>query len=46
MDNRAFTKLVEFLEKVPAITSAIGKGAEGDGRWWVKFDIDINHEFA
>jgi len=46
MDNRAFTKLVEFLEKVPAITGAIGMGAEDDGRWWVKFDIDINHQFA
>ncbi|MFV7770894.1 hypothetical protein [Shewanella marisflavi] len=46
MDNRAFTKLVEFLEKVPAISGAIGTGAEDDGRWWVKFDIDINHKFA
>ena len=46
MDDRAFTKLIEFLEKVPAIHGAIGKGSEEDGRWWVKFDIDINHDLA
>ena len=46
MDDRVFTKIVEFLERVPAIQGAIGKGTENDGRWWVKFDIDINHEFA
>jgi hypothetical protein len=46
MDDRAFTSLVEYLSKVPAITGTIGKGAEEDGRWWVKFEIDINHKFA
>lgn len=46
MDDRAFTKLIEFLERVPAICGAIGKGADDDGRWWVKFDIDINHKYA
>lgn len=46
MDNRAFSKLIEFLEKVPAIHGTIGKGAEEDGRWWVKFDIDVNHQHA
>ena len=46
MDDRAFTKLVDFLEKVPAIHGDIGKGTEDDGRWWVKFEININHQFA
>ena len=46
MDDRAFTKLVEFLEKVPAIAGTIGRGCEDDGRWWVKFTIDIEHDFA
>ncbi|TQV65817.1 hypothetical protein FKG94_28020 [Exilibacterium tricleocarpae] len=46
MDDRAFTKIIEFLEKVPAITGTIGKGSGDDGCWWVKFTIDINHEFA
>ena len=46
MDDRAFTSLIDFLTKVPAITGTIGKGSEEDGRWWVKFEIDINHQFA
>lgn len=46
MDDRIFTKIVEFLEKVPAIHGATGKGSEDDGCWWVKFYIDINHQFA
>ncbi|MDF2408028.1 hypothetical protein GWQ29_01045 [Aeromonas sp. 2HA2] len=33
-------------EKVPAINGAIGKGVDEDGRWWVKFEIDIHHQFA
>ena len=46
MDERAFTKLIEFLERVPATIGTIGKGSEEDGRWWVKFEIDIHHQFA
>ncbi|WP_404361319.1 hypothetical protein [Methylotuvimicrobium sp. KM1] len=46
MDDRTFTSLIDFLSKVPAITGTIGKGAEEDGRWWVKFEIDINNQFA
>lgn len=46
MDDRAFTSLIGFLSSIPSITGSIGKGAEEDGRWWVKFEIDINHQFA
>ena len=46
MDDRAFTKLIDFLEKVPAVQGPIGKGADEDGQWWVKFSIDISHELA
>lgn len=46
MDDRSFTSLTEYLAKVPAIIGEISKGAEKDGRWWVKFSIDINHQFA
>ena len=46
MDTRAFTTLTEYLSTVPAITSAIGHGAVDDGRWWIKFEIDINHKFT
>lgn len=46
MDEREFTRLIEFLEKVPAIHGAIGKGYDEDGRWWVKFEINIHHQFS
>lgn len=45
MDERAFKTLVEYLEKVPAIQPPIAKGDE-NGFWWVKFQIDIDHELA
>lgn len=46
MDDRAFTKLIEYLEKVPAIVGTIGKGADEDWLWWVKFTIDTTHELS
>jgi len=46
MDSRAFTKLIEFLERVPAITGTISHGSEKDKCWWVKFTIDTNHQLA
>lgn len=46
MDDRAFTKLIEFLKRVPSIQGAIVKGSEAEGRWWVKFEIDIRHGIA
>ncbi len=32
--------------KVPCIERAIGKGADEDGLWWVKFRINITHPLA
>ncbi|WP_413701975.1 hypothetical protein ACLKMH_10875 [Psychromonas sp. KJ10-10] len=46
MDNRAFTKLIKFLERVPAIAGSIGYGSESDQSWWVKFTIDTTHQLA
>jgi len=46
MDDRAFTTLIEFLEKVPAIHGSISNGADDEGFWWVKFTIDTSHELA
>ena len=46
MDERAFKTLIEYLEKVPAIKGSIGKGADVDGFWWIKFKIDINNQLA
>ena len=46
MDKRAFETLIEYLEKVPAIETPIGTGADENGLWWVKFQIDIEHKLA
>jgi hypothetical protein len=46
MDERAFKTLKEYLEKVPAIKRSIGTGADEEGFWWVKFQIDTNHNLA
>ncbi len=41
-----FTSLTDYLSRIPAISGDIGRGSEDDGRWWVKFEIDINHQYA
>ena len=46
MDERAFTKLLDYLGRVPAVEPAMGHGDDGAGRWWVKFSIDIDHPLA
>lgn len=46
MDERAFTKLLEYLRRIPAITGTISYGADDDGRWWTKFSIDTTHPVA
>ena len=40
-----FEPLKSYLAKVPAI-SDISTGFSGDGYWWVKFTIDIEHPLA
>lgn len=45
MDSR-FDLLEAFLKRVPAIAGEIGKGVSEDGRWWVKFTINIDHPKA
>lgn len=46
MDGRAFKTLIDFLEKTPAIQSGIAMGSDDEGFWWIKFQIDIDHELA
>jgi hypothetical protein len=46
MDDRAFTTLLSFLRRVPAVDDSIGHGAEDDGLWWVKLRIDVRHPLA
>ena len=46
LDDRAFAKLLAYLERVPALVAPIGRGSEPDGTWWVKFSLDLTHELA
>lgn len=46
MSNQIFEKLIIFLEKIPATRGTITVGNGEDGRWWVKFTIDITHRLA
>lgn len=46
-----FEPLLAFLERLPAVLlpagrASIGHGRLEDGRWWVKFGIDIRHHLA
>ena len=50
MPNK-FDRLLEFLERLPAIDlpagrKSIGRGDFENGNWWVKFTIDTKHELA
>ena len=46
MDDRAFTKLTEYLAKIPSVSGSIGHGTLDDGNWWVKLTIDVDHPQA
>ncbi len=46
MDERAFTTLIDYLTRIPSVDGPIATGCYEDGNWWVKFSIDISHEFA
>jgi hypothetical protein len=46
-----FAQLLAFIERLPAVQlpagrSSIGHGRGDDGRWWVKFGLDIRHPLA
>lgn len=46
MNERDFQSLMSFLQEIPGMQTPIGHGLEGDGQWWVKFSIDIEHPLA
>ena len=46
MDEKAFATLTDYLLKIPAVIAPIGTGENEDGLWWVKFQIDIDHDLA
>ncbi len=46
-----FEQLLAFLERLPAMQlpagrASIGHGRGKDGRWWVKFALDVHHPLA
>lgn len=45
LDERAFQKLEDYLQRIPSISSSIGKGSDESG-WWIKFSIDIDSPIA
>ena len=46
MDDRAFDSLKNYLSEIPAIFGEVGFGSNDSGEWWVKFSIDIQHQYA
>jgi len=48
VDDRAFTKLTSYLERIPAVEGnvATSSGDDGAAGWWVKFSLDIGHDLA
>ena len=46
MNSPKNRELVKFLGKIPAIRKSIADGFYEKGLWWVKFQIDINNEYA
>lgn len=46
-----FEELLAFIERLPAVQlprgrASIGHGRGEDGRWWIKFGLDIHHQLA
>jgi len=47
MDKELFFQTLEnYLARVPAIVLPFGTGVEENGRWWIKFAIDIDNPLA
>lgn len=44
-DDPIFEPLKNYLSAVPAVRD-ISSGFSGDGYWWLKFEIDIEHPLA
>jgi hypothetical protein len=45
-ENELFTKLENYLLRVPGIRKSIATGSTEDSGWWVKFSIDIESPLA
>lgn len=46
MADETASQLKEYLSKIPGIEANLSSGIFDDGRWWVKFTIDIQHALA
>jgi len=46
MEEDIFAGLLEFVLKIPGVKKGVGKGSYEDGTWWVKFQIDTEHNLA
>jgi len=46
MNSPKNRELVKFLGKIPAIKGNIADGFHEKDFWWVKFQIEINNEYA
>jgi len=47
MENTTdISPLVEFIKQMPAIGETISSEVDDEGRWFVKFIIDIRHNLA
>ena len=46
MDQKEFSTLKEYFDKIPAIKAPVSTGTDEQGCWWMKFQIDIAHALA
>ena len=46
MNDDPLKTLIDYLHRIPAVEGTIGSGTFDDGRWWVKFGINIEHALA
>ncbi len=38
--------LVDFISQIPAVGQTISSESDEEGRWFIKFQIDIHHQLA
>jgi hypothetical protein len=38
--------LTAFVASLPGVIGKVGSGSENDGRWWVKFTLNLEHPLA
>ncbi|WP_153796478.1 hypothetical protein [Foetidibacter luteolus] len=46
MTDSKFSKLVNFLKKVPSVKQTIESGSLENGNWWIKFSINKKFRYG